>query len=208
LARYREPVCRICRREGMKLFLKGDRCFKEKCAIERRNYAPGQHGQRQRKLIGYGLRLREKQKVRSIYGLLEAQFHLTFLKASRMKGVTGENLLQMLERRLDNAVYRLGYAASRAAARQLVGHGHVCVNGHKVDIPSFLVKVGHEITLKEKALKNIHVQECVETAHARGIPAWLELDENTFTGRVVALPTREDVQLPIQEQFIVELYSK
>lgn len=208
MARYRESVCRLCRREGTKLFLKGDRCYKEKCAVEKRNYPPGQHGQRPRKLIGYGLRLREKQKVRNMYGLLETQFHITFMKAAKMKGVTGENLLQALERRLDNVVFRLGFASSRSMARQLVNHGHVRVNGRKMDIPSFQVKVGQEISLKEKTKKNVHVMECVETAHARGVPSWLELDGENFTGQVLSLPSREEIQQPIQEQFIVELYSK
>ena len=208
MARYHESVCRLCRREGTKLFLKGDRCYKEKCALERRNYPPGQHGQRPRKLIGYGLRLREKQKVRAMYGLLESQFYLNFLRASRTKGVTGDNLLQLLERRLDNVVFRLGFSSSRAMARQLVGHNHVRVNGRKVNIASYLVKVGDEISVKDKTRGNVHVQECIETAHARGIPVWLELDNKNFSGKVVTLPSREDIQLPIEEQLIIELYSK
>ncbi len=208
MARYSESVCRLCRREGMKLFLKGDRCFKDKCAIERRNYPPGQHGRRRSKLLGYGIQLREKQKVKRIYGLLESQFRLAFVRAERRKGITGANLLEELERRLDNVVYSLGFAASRAQARQLVRHGHVAVNGAKVSIPSFRVSKGQVVAIKEKSRSNEQIKASVETARARGVPAWLDLTPETFAGTVVELPKREDIKLPIQEQLIVELYSK
>jgi small subunit ribosomal protein S4 len=208
VARYTESVCRLCRREGMKLFLKGDRCFKDKCAIERRNYPPGQHGRRRSKLLGYGIQLREKQKVKRIYGLLENQFRLTFAKAERRKGITGSNLLEELERRLDNVVFSLGFAASRAQARQLVRHGHVTVNGRKVSIPSYRVQKAQVISIKEKSRANEQIKSSVETARARGVPKWLDLSPETFTGTVVELPKREDIKLPIQEQLIVELYSK
>ena len=208
MARYSESVCRLCRREGMKLFLKGDRCFKDKCAIERRNYPPGQHGRRRSKLLGYGIQLREKQKVKRIYGLLESQFRLAFARAERRKGITGANLLEELERRLDNVVYALGFAASRAQARQLVRHGHVAVNGRKVSIPSYRVSKGQVISIKERSRTNEQVKSSVETARARGVPSWLDLTAESFSGRVVELPKREDIKLPIQEQLIVELYSK
>ncbi len=208
MARYSESVCRLCRREGMKLFLKGDRCFKDKCAIERRNYPPGQHGRRRSKLLGYGIQLREKQKVKRIYGLLESQFRLAFARAERRKGITGANLLEELERRLDNVVYSLGFAASRAQARQLVRHGHVTVNSRKVSIPSFRVSKGQVVSIKEKSRTNDQIKASVETARARGVPAWLDLTPESFSGAVVELPKREDIKLPIQEQLIVELYSK
>jgi small subunit ribosomal protein S4 len=195
----------------MKLFLKGDRCFTEKCAIEKRNYAPGMHGKGGRikkQAQGYGLQLREKQKVKRLYGMLEGQFALTFKRASGEKGVVGEVLLQKLERRLGNVVYRLGFGNSQAQARQLVRHGHVRVNDRKIDIPSYQVRVGEVITLTEKAQKNELVQAAVEAVKGRGVPKWLELDPATFTGRVLALPARDDVTFPIQEQLIVELYSK
>ena len=208
MARYTESVCRLCRREGMKLFLKGDRCFKDKCAIERRNYPPGQHGRRRSKLLGYGIQLREKQKVKRIYGLLERPFRLTFQRAARLKGITGSNLLQELERRLDNVVYSLGFAASRAQARQLVRHGHVTVSGKKVTIPSYRVSKGHVIAIKDKSRSNEQIKASVETARARGVPNWLDLSPETFSGTVLELPSREDIKLPIQEQLIVELYSK
>ena len=208
MARYSESVCRLCRREGMKLFLKGDRCFKDKCAIERRNYPPGQHGRRRSKLLGYGIQLREKQKVKRIYGLLESQFRLAFARAERRKGITGANLLEELERRLDNVVFALGFAASRAQARQLVRHGHVTVDGRKVSIPSFRVGKGQVVAIKEKSRANEQIKASVETARARGVPAWLDLTPEAFSGRVVELPKREDIKLPIQEQLIVELYSK
>ncbi|MGE5413818.1 MAG: 30S ribosomal protein S4 [Syntrophomonadaceae bacterium] len=208
MARYSESVCRLCRREGMKLFLKGDRCFKDKCAIERRNYPPGQHGRRRSKLLGYGIQLREKQKVKRIYGLLESQFRLAFVRAERRKGITGANLLEELERRLDNVVYSLGFAASRAQARQLVRHGHVQINGRKVSIPSYRVSKGQVVAIKEKSRSNEQIKASVETARARGVPAWLDLTPESFSGAVVELPKREDIKLPIQEQLIVELYSK
>jgi len=209
VARYKGPVCRLCRRERMKLFLKGDRCFKEKCAIERRGYPPGQHGgRRARRTLGYGLQLREKQKVKRIYGVLEQQFRNYFKEADRQRGITGENLLVMLERRLDNVVYSLGFAASRAQARQLVRHGHVVVNGKKVSIPSFQVRSEQAVAIKETSRKNDFIRASVETARGRGVPDWLELDAENFAGRVLRAPTREDIKLPIQEQLIVELYSR
>jgi small subunit ribosomal protein S4 len=193
----------------MKLFLKGDRCFKEKCAIERRGYPPGQHGgRRARRTLGYGLQLREKQKVKRIYGVLEQQFRNYFKEADRQKGITGENLLVMLERRLDNVVYSLGFAASRAQARQLVRHGHVVVNSKKVSIPSFQVRPEQAVAIKEGSRKNDFIRASVETARGRGVPDWLELDAENFAGRVLRPPTREDIKLPIQEQLIVELYSR
>jgi small subunit ribosomal protein S4 len=192
----------------MKLFLKGDRCFKDKCAIERRNYPPGQHGRRRSKLLGYGIQLREKQKVKRIYGLLERPFRLTFQRAERRKGITGANLLQELERRLDNVVYSLGFAASRAQARQLVRHGHVTVNGKKVTIPSFRVSKGNVVAIKEKSRTNEQIKASVETAHTHGVPGWLDLQPESFSGTVLELPSREEIKLPIQEQLIVELYSK
>jgi small subunit ribosomal protein S4 len=192
----------------MKLFLKGDRCFKEKCGFERRGYAPGQHGRRRSKVQGYGIQLREKQKVKRTYGVLEHQFRNYFKKASSRKGITGESLLQMLERRLDNVVYRLGFASSRAMARQLVSHGHFEVDGRRVDIPSSQVRAGSVITLREKSRKNEAIKICLDTATGRGVPPWLELDAGQFKGTVKQLPTREDITMPIQEQLIVELYSK
>jgi small subunit ribosomal protein S4 len=192
----------------MKLFLKGDRCFKEKCAFERRGYAPGQHGRRRSKIQGYGIQLREKQKVKRMYGVLERQFRNTFTAASRRKGITGTNLLQMLECRLDNVVYRLGFAASRAMARQLVAHGHIRVNNRKVDIPASLVEANDVISLKEGSRGNDAIKLSLDTAKGRGVPPWLELDADGFRGTVKQTPTREDITMPIQEQLIVELYSK
>jgi small subunit ribosomal protein S4 len=208
VARYSDPVCRLCRREGMKLFLKGDRCFKDKCAIERRNYAPGQHGRRRSKVLGYGLQLREKQKVKRIYGLLESQFRTYFQRAANKPGITGEHLLRQLELRLDNIVYSLGFAASRPQGRQLVRHGHIEVNGRKINIPSFQVRKGDVIQVREKSRKNEQIRQAVETAAGRGVPGWLELNAEQFRGTVQDLPKREDIRLPIQEQLIVELYSK
>ena len=209
MARYRGPVCRLCRREGMKLFLKGERCYKEKCAIERRNAPPGQHGMgRRRKVRAYGLQLREKQKLRRIYGLFEGQFRRTFDEANRKKGVTGENLLRFLELRLDNVVYSLGFATSRSQARQLVRHGHITVDGRRVNIPSFRVRPGMEISVREKSRKGPQIQEALDFAQGRGIPAWLELDADNFTGKVLEMPTRDAIRFPIQEQLIVELYSR
>jgi small subunit ribosomal protein S4 len=192
----------------MKLFLKGERCFKEKCAVERRSYAPGQHGKRRNKLQPYGMQLREKQKVRRVYGVLEAQFRRYFAEASRLKGVTGDNLLRLLELRLDNVVYSLGFASSRSQARQLVRHGHVQVNGRTTNVPSFQVKPSMEITLKEGMRANTLVNEALDTAQGRGVPPWLELDAEGYRGKVLSLPAREDIRLPIQEQLIVELYSR
>jgi len=210
LARHREAVCRLCRREGQKLFLKGLRCFTEKCAIEKRNFVPGQHGQARRaKIAGYGLQLREKQKVKRTYGLLERQFRTYVEKAGRAKGPTGENLIVMLERRLDNAVWRAGFASSRAQARQLVLHGHVRVSGKKVNIPSYLVSAGEEIALKDNMHQNAMVLEARNVAQSQNTVPWLEIDREHFKARVAALPKREDVTTPpITEQLIVELYSK
>ena len=209
MARYTGPVCRLCRRERMKLFLKGDRCFKEKCAIERRGYPPGQHGQRRgRRSLGYGPQLREKQKVKRIYGVLEKQFRNYFKDAEKKRGVTGDNLLISLERRLDNAVYSLGFASSRAQARQLVRHGHVLIAGQKTTIPSYQVKTGQQISIKPASRKNEFVRASVETARGRGIPNWLDLDPENFVGKVTAMPTRDDIKNPIEEQLIVELYSR
>jgi small subunit ribosomal protein S4 len=201
-------VCRICRRENARLFLKGDRCYGDKCSFERRSYPPGQHGQRRSKLSDYGVQLREKQKVKRMYGLLEKQFRSYFERAERMKGVTGANLLVLLERRLDNIAYRLGFATSRNQARQLVRHSHVMVNGRKVNIPSYLVKVGDVVTIREKSRKSPILLESLETVARRGVPGWLELEKENFTGMVKAFPAREDLTMPISEQLIVELYSK
>jgi small subunit ribosomal protein S4 len=209
LARYTGAVCRLCRRERMKLFLKGDRCFKEKCAIERRAYPPGQHGQRRgRRTLGYGLQLREKQKVKRLYGVQERQFRNYFAKADQHKGITGENLLIALERRLDNVAFSLGFGSSRAQARQLVRHGHVLVDGKRVDIPSYPVKEGQVIAVKEGSRKNEFIRAAVDSARGRGIPNWLELDAENFSGSMRSMPTREDIKIPIQEQLIVELYSR
>jgi len=211
VARYIGATGRLSRREGVNLFLKGRRDLSEKAAIEKRNYPPGQHGKGGRikaKLQGYGLQLREKQKVKRIYGLLEKQFRLTFERASQEKGVVGETLLSMLERRLDNVAYRLGFANSRSQARQMVTHGHLRVNDRKVNIPSYQVQVGEVISLAERQAKNVFVAEAQEDAKSRGVPKWLELDAAALKGKVLSLPTREDVNFPIQEQLIVELYSK
>ncbi len=199
----------MCRRENLKLFLKGERCYSDKCAFERRSFAPGQHGQnRFRKVSNYAIQLREKQKVKHMYGMLEGQFRLYFEKADRAKGVTGENLLVMLERRLDNTVYRLGFASSRNQARQFVRHNHFLVNQKKVNIPSYLVKPGDVITLKEKSRKNELIVDSLEGAARRGMPSWLELDAKAFQGTVKAMPNRDEITMPIQEHLIVELYSK
>lgn len=208
MARYTGPVCRLCRREGMKLFLKGDRCYTGKCAIDRRAYAPGQHGQsRGKKPTEYGIQLREKQKVRRIYGVMEKQFRSYYDKANRQKGMTGENLLRLLERRLDNVVFQLGFATSRPEARQLVRHGHFTVNGRRVDIPSFLVRVEDVIAVKEGSKSSPRLKEILSTLD-RTPPKWMSLDANAATGTIVALPAREDIQLPIQEHLIVEKYSR
>ncbi|MBE7516196.1 MAG: 30S ribosomal protein S4 [Chloracidobacterium sp.] len=210
MARYRDAVCRLCRREGAKLFLKGDRCYKPSCAIEKRGTnPPGQHGGARRKLLaGYGEQLREKQKVKRIYFILEKQFRTYFDKARRQKGVTGENLLFMLERRLDNVVYRAGFSTSRRQARQLVNHGHITVNGHKVNIPSFQVKIGDVVDVKPRTQKNAHVEGAWQTAVGRGRPAWLSAAGKDLSVSVAALPTRQDIDANINEQLIVELYSK
>jgi small subunit ribosomal protein S4 len=209
LARYRDALCRLCRREGIKLFLKGQRCLTDKCAIEKRNFAPGQHGKSRRpKVVGYGLQLREKQKVRRLYGILEDQFRNYFEKAAATKGITGENLLQLLERRLDNTVYRLGLATSRAEARQLVRHGHIEVGGRKVNIPSFQVAPGQAIAVREKSRNLASIQRALDFTGGRSIPSWLEFDRASLQAKAVSLPKREDVNFPIQEQMIVELYSK
>ena len=209
MARYKDAVCRLCRREGMKLFLKGAKCFTDKCPIEKRNFAPGQHGKdRKAKIVGYGLQLREKQKAKRIYFAQEGQFRNYFEKATRSKGVTGEILLQQLERRLDNIVYRLGFAVARRQARQLVRHGHVSVNGRKVNIPSYQVHVGDEIAIREGSNKLTVLEVAKDFASHQTAPAWLEIDRDGYKGRVLALPKREDINLPINEQLIVELYSK
>lgn len=209
MARYTGPVCRLCRREGTKLFLKGAKCFSEKCPIEKRNFAPGQHGRaRKAKIVGYGLQLREKQKAKRIYFTLESQFRAYYEKASRAPGVTGELLLQQLERRLDNVAYRLGFASSRRQARQIVRHGHVEVNGRKVNIPSFQVGVGDTIKVRESSKKMAVLESAAEFASHQNAPQWLEVDHANLSGKVLALPKREDVNLPVNEQLIVELYSK
>lgn len=209
MARYTDASCRMCRRENLKLFLKGDRCYSDKCSFERRSYAPGQHGQlRFRKVSDYAIQLREKQKVKRIYGMLEGQFRKYFQEADRAKGITGENLLVLLERRLDNAIFRLGIAGSRAQARQIVRHNHILINGKKVNIPSFMVSVGDVISLKEKSRKNQDIKENLEAVARRGVPTWLELDKDNFQGTVKAMPDRHEITMPIQEQLIVELYSK
>ena len=208
MSRYRGAVCRHCRRENIKLFLKGDRCFTDKCAFERRSYAPGQHGQRRSKQSDYGIQLREKQKVRRSYGLSEKQFKLIFFKAERQKGITGENFLSLLESRLDNVVYRLGFASSRNQARQLVRHNHFMVNGRKVNIPSYVVKPGDEIVLREKGKNNQSVIDSLAAVERRGISQWLELEKDNFKGIVKSQPVREDITLPIQENLIVEYYSR
>jgi small subunit ribosomal protein S4 len=207
VARYTGPVCRLCRREGLKLFLKGSRCFTEKCAIERRNYPPGQHGLGRSKRSAYGEQLREKQKAKRIYGLIEGQFRRYFERAEREKGVTGENLLRLLERRLDNVVFRLGFAASRAEARQVVRHGHVLVNGRKVSLPSFLVKVGDQVQLRPTSGLQERVAENLSAGRGQ-VPQWLELAAPEKRGVVRSMPLRDDIQIPVQEQLIVELYSK
>ena len=208
MARYTGSVCRLCRRENLKLFLKGERCYTDKCAIERRNYPPGQHGQARAKFSAYSVQLREKQKVKRMYGLLENQFHRIFARASRTKGVTGESLLVLLERRLDNVVYRLGFASSRAEARLLVRHGHILVNGKRLNIPSFLVRVGDVISVKEQSRQMGRILSAMEGAQRRGVPEWAELDRETYSGRIKLLPARSDITMPINEKLIVELYSK
>lgn len=208
MARNTGPQCRLCRRERMALYLKGDRCYTDKCSIQRRNYPPGQHGQGRGKISDYGLQLREKQKVKRMYGILEKQFRGYFKRAERLRGVTGTNLLVFLERRLDNVVYRLGFANSRAQARQLVLHNHVLVDGRRVNIPSYLVIVGQTVQVTEKSRSSALVRDALEAAARRGCPPWLELEKEEAKGRVSMFPTREDITMPIQEHLIVELYSK
>jgi small subunit ribosomal protein S4 len=209
MARYTGPVCRLCRREGLKLFLKGERCYTGKCAIDRRPHAPGQHGQaRAKKPTEYGLQLREKQKARRMYGVMEKQFRSYFDEAARRKGVTGENLLVLLERRLDNVIFQLGFASSRPEARQLVNHGHFTINGKKVDIASYSVRVGEVVAVKEGSKSSPRMKQLLENVGSRTVPTWLSLDANAGAGTVVALPTREDIQIPIQEHLIVEKYSR
>jgi small subunit ribosomal protein S4 len=209
LARYTDAVCRLCRREGIKLFLKGTKCFSDKCPIEKRNYAPGQHGKdKKTKVVGYGLQLREKQKAKRIYFTQEGQFRNYFETAAKSKGVTGAKLLEQLERRLDNVVFRLGFGISRRQARQLVRHGHVQVDGRKVNIPSYEVSVGEEIAIRESSRKIPILETSKDFASHQPSPAWLEVDRDNYKGKVLALPKREDIQLPVNEQLIVELYSK
>lgn len=208
MARYKDEQCRICRREGQKLFLKGSRCYTDKCSITRRNYAPGQHGQKKKKLSEYGTQLREKQKTKSFYGVGEKQFRRYFAMAESKKGITGELLLQILESRLDNVVYRLGYGSSRRQARMMITHGQFEVNGQKVDIPSYLVKAGDVISVREIRKDNKTIKENVEVNSARPVPEWLEKDEKNLSGKVVRLASREDVDIPVEEHLIVELYSK
>lgn len=208
MARYTDAVCRLCRREGQKLFLKGARCYSDKCSVGKRQYAPGQHGQGRKKLSEYGIQLREKQKAKRYYGVLESQFEKYFDMASNKKGITGENLFQILESRLDNVVYRLGFALSRPEARQLVRHGHFTVDGHKVNIPSYLVKPGAVITIKENSRSLPKMKAILEQTDGKVIPKWLDLDRNTLQAKVVNLCDREDIDLDVQEHLIVELYSK
>ena len=208
MARYTGSVCRLCRRENLKLFLKGERCYTDKCAIERRNYPPGQHGQARPKFSAYSIQLREKQKVKRIYGLFENQFRRTFVEASRTKGITGESLLVLLERRLDSVTYRLGFASSRAEARSLVRHGHILVNGKRVNIPSYFVRAGDLVSVREQSRQIARVLSAMEGAQRRGVPEWAEVDRENFSGRIKILPTRSDITMPINEKLIVELYSK
>ena len=208
MARYTESVCRLCRRENLKLFLKGERCYTDKCAIERRNYPPGEHGQGRPKFSEYSIQLREKQKVKRIYRLMESQFRRTFDQASRIKGITGETLLVFLERRLDNVTYRLGFASSRAEARLLVRHGHILVNGKRLNIPSYQVRVGDVISVKEQSRQMARILTAMEGVQRRGVPDWAELDRDNCSGRIKILPTGSDITMPINEKLIVELYSK
>ena len=209
MARYRDAVCRLCRREGMKLFLKGTKCFSEKCPIEKRNFAPGQHGKdRKTKIVGYGLQLREKQKAKRIFFVQEGQFRNYFEKAVRSKGVTGERLLQQLESRLDNVTFRMGFAMSRRQARQLVRHGHILVNGKKVNIPSYQVSAGDEVMVRENVRQSATLQQAKEYNSHQNPPSWMEIDRENFKGRLLSVPKRADIQVPVNEQLIVELYSK
>jgi small subunit ribosomal protein S4 len=208
MARYTEAACRLCRREGMKLFLKGDRCFSAKCGVERRGYPPGQHGQGRARFSDYGVQLREKQKVKRMYGLLEKQFSRVMERATRMKGRSGENLLNLLERRLDNVVFRLGFATSRAEARQLVRHGHFRVNGRKAAIPSMLLRPGDSVVLRERSRQVERITAALDALEGKAVPQWLEIEKAEFKGVVKSMPSREDITMPIQEQLIVELYSR
>jgi small subunit ribosomal protein S4 len=208
MARYTESVCRLCRRQGVKLFLKGDKCFGPKCPVERRNYAPGEHGQRRRKISDYGIQLKEKQKIKDIYGVLERQFRKTFEQAERRPGITGENLLQILEMRLDNIVYRFGWASSRPQARQLVRHGHFKLNGRKTDIPSAQVKPGDTVSIREESRDSEYFQTVVPTMAKKTIPKWLSLDPEGFSGRAITVPTREEIDTNVSEQLVVEYYSR
>jgi len=208
VARYLESVCKICRREGSKLFLKGDRCFSNKCAVEKRAYAPGEHGQRRIKATDYSIQLREKQKMRRSYGVMERQFRNYFRKAERTRGTPGENLIRLIERRLDNIIYRLGFASSRAEARQLVGHGHFTLNGRGVNIPSILLRPGDVVAVKESSRELLVIKGALESAKRQTLPSWLEMDPQRLMGTVKSWPTREEVSLPIQDQLIVAIYSK
>jgi small subunit ribosomal protein S4 len=209
LARYRGSVCRLCRRENLKLFLKGDRCYSDKCAFDRRSYPPGQHGQRRgRKISDYGIQLREKQKVKRMYGLSEKQFHLFFQRADKQKGITGTNLLVMLERRIDNVVYRMGFVNSRTQGRHFVRHNHFLVNGKKVNIPSYLIKIGDVIEIRERSRKIKAISDSLDAVVRRGVPQWMDLEKENMKGIVKGFPTREDLTMPMQEQLIVELYSR
>ena len=208
MARYSASVCRLCRRENLKLFLKGERCYTDKCAIERRNYPPGQHGQARPKFSAYSIQLREKQKVKRMYGLMENQFRRTFTNAERTKGITGEALLVLLERRLDNVAYRLGFASSRADARMLVRHGHILINGKRFTIPSYFVRAGDVVSVKEQSRQMGRIISALDGAQRRGVPEWAEVDREGFSGRIKILPTRSDITAPINEKLIVELYSK
>ncbi len=208
MARYKDSVCRLCRREGTKLYLKGERCYTDKCAVSRRAYAPGQHGQRRTKVSEFGTQLREKQKARRIYGVLESQFRKYFQEADRRKGITGEILLQILESRLDNVVFRLGFALSRAEGRHMVRHGHFSVNGRRVDIPSYQVRPGDVISVREKGKKNARIKEVAEIMEGQGTLEWLEVDRENLAGKVLRIPGREEIDIPVQEHLIVELYSR
>lgn len=208
MARYKDSVCRLCRREGTKLYLKGERCYTDKCAVSRRAYAPGQHGQRRTKVSEYGTQLREKQKARRIYGVLEGQFRKYFKEADRRRGITGENLLRILESRLDNVVFRLGFALSRAEGRHMVRHGHINVNGRRVDIPSYQVKPGDVVSVGDKGRKNARIKEVVEIMEGQGTLEWLEVDRENLAGKVLRVPSRDEIDIPVQEHLIVELYSR
>ncbi len=208
MARYTDPVCRICRREGLKLYFKGERCYTDKCAIDRRGYAPGQHGQGRKRTSEYGIQLREKQKARRLYGVLEKQFRAYYEEAARQKGITGDRLLTLLETRLDNVVYRLGFAGSRPEARQLVKHGHFSVNGHRVDIPSYSVRIGDVVTVREKSTASQKFKDVLEAAESKTVVAWLERDMVAHSGKVVRFPERQEIDVPVTEQLIIEYYSR